>query len=47
MIELISFGTFSKSDIDNLKITNDDFEQAINKFVAEGKTKEHKRIGYN
>lgn len=47
IFEKMGNGTFSKSDIDNLKITNDDFEQAINKFVAEGKTKEHKRIGYN
>lgn len=40
-------GTFVKSDIDNLKITKEDFEQAINNFVKEGQVKERKKIGYN
>ena len=40
-------GTFVKSDIDNLKITKEDFEQAINNFVKEGQIKERKKIGYN
>lgn len=40
-------GTFVKSDINNLKITKEDFEQAINNFVKEGQIKERKKIGYN
>lgn len=47
IFEKMSNGTFKKSDIDNLKITNEDFELAINNFVTEGKAKERKKIGYN
>ena len=47
IFEKMSNGSFQKSDIENLKITYEDFEKAINDFVAEGKTKERKKIGYN
>lgn len=47
IFEKMSNGSFKKSDIENLKITYKDFEKAINDFVAEGKTKERKKIGYN
>lgn len=47
IFDKMSNGTFVKSDIDNLKITKEDFEQAINNFVKEGQVKERKKIGYN
>lgn len=47
IFDKMSNGTFVKSDIDNLKITKEDFEQAINNFVKEGQIKERKKIGYN
>ena len=47
IFEKMANGTFKKSDIDNLKITYEDFEKAIHSFVEEGKTKERKKIGYN
>lgn len=47
IFEKMANGTFKKSDIDELRITDEDFEKAINQFVSEGKTKERKKIGYN
>ena len=47
IFEKMDNGTFTRADIDRLKITPEDFDKAINDFVAEGKVSERKRIGFN
>ena len=40
-------GTFEKSDIDNLKITNEDFAKAIKDFVHKNDAANRRPIGFN
>lgn len=40
-------GTFEKSDIDNLKITNEDFAKAIKDFVHKNDSANRRLIGFN
>lgn len=47
IFEKMNNGTFKKSDIDNLKILPEDFDKAINNFVADSKKTERPKIGYN
>ena len=47
IFEKMDKGTFTKADIDNLTIKPEDFNKAIDDFVAEGKVTERKRIGFN
>lgn len=47
IFEKMENGTFTKSDIENLKIIKEDFSKAISSFASSGKVKERKRIGYN
>ena len=46
IFEKMANGTFTKADINQLKITNEDFDLAINNFASESKVKERKKIGY-
>lgn len=46
IFEKMGNGTFKKSDLDDLKITNEDFNKAINTFVSANSVKERKKIGY-
>ncbi len=47
IFEKMDNGTFTRADIDRLKITPEDFDKAINDFVAESKVAERKKIGFN
>ena len=46
IFEKMDAGTFRKSDIENLKIQNEDFDKAIKDFTSEKNVSTRKPIGY-